>query len=48
MAADWDYFDPYRLNVDIINKFLMEIFGDKDFQTQVFCLVYPLRFDTDS
>lgn len=38
--ANWEYFDAYRLNVDIVNTFLREIFGYIDFQTQVILCVF--------
>jgi hypothetical protein len=34
--ANWEYFPEYRMNGDIIDKFLAEIFGSGiDFGTQV-------------
>ncbi|CAG8952522.1 hypothetical protein HYFRA_00009626 [Hymenoscyphus fraxineus] len=31
MAYDWQYFDAYRLNVEIMNTFLVDTFGQKDY-----------------
>jgi hypothetical protein len=35
MPYQWDSIPSYRLQYTIVNKFLMELFGNYDFYTQV-------------